>query len=577
MRLQCFLLDVDYITVEGRAVVRMWLKDGDGHDIIAYDSHFEPYFYAVTEDSDAVMSVVAARGGEEIRPNRFERVTRRDFGRPIEVLKVYVDHPQHVPLLREKVAELGVSVREADILFAIRYIIDRELVPMDQVTVEGAEREEPHFYTALDVSSIQAQPHLKNPDLKVMAFDCEMLSHGGVPIPSKDPIIIISIATEREKPTFLSLEDGDTDKRIITDFISFVDEYDPDVLVGYNTDEFDWQYLKTRAEKFKLRLTIGRDKSPAKFSAGGGVKEVRIFGRSNVDLYKVAKRDISELSIKTLDNVAEYMGVMRKSERVDVPGWDMARYWNDATLREVLFDYAEADVVSTWGVAMRLLPLQYEFARIVRQPLDDVAKMGRGRQVESLLTAEAFKIGELVPAKGGGTGSYVGGFVLFPKPGVHQDVLSLDFSSMYPSIMIHYNISPDTVVYRNEKDVDFYEAPGTPYRFRKHPDGFFKLILTNLLERRRLIKEQMATTERDSYEHTVLDIHQSAIKILTNAFYGYTGWHAAKWYRKECAEATTAWGRSIIQDAIERAEKHGLEVIYGDTDSLFVKLKTIQS
>ncbi|MGZ4937020.1 MAG: DNA polymerase domain-containing protein, partial [Halobacteriota archaeon] len=515
----------------------------------------------------------ALRGGEEIRPQRFERVTRKDFGRPIQVLKVYVAHPQHVPLLRERVAELGVSVREADILFATRYVIDKELVPMDQVIVEGTEREDPHFFTAIDVTSVHADPHLKNPDLKVLAFDCEMLSHGGVPLPSKDPIIIISISTGGEKPTFLSLEDGDTDKKLITDFISFVNESDPDVLVGYNTDEFDWQYLKARAEKFKLRLTIGRDGSPAKFSAGGGVKEVRIFGRSNVDLYKVAKRDISELNTKTLENVAEYMGVMRKSERVEVPGWDMARYWNDDKLRQVLFDYARADVVSTWGIAMRLLPLQYEFGRIVRQPLDDVAKMGRGRQVESLLTAEAFKIGELVPAKAGGTGSYVGGFVLFPKPGVHQDVLSLDFSSMYPSIMISYNISPDTVVYQNEKDGDFYEAPGTHYRFRKHPDGFFKLILTNLLERRRLIKEQMAATDKDSHEHTVLDIHQSAIKILTNAFYGYTGWHAAKWYKRECAEATTAWGRSIIQDAIERAEKDGLEVIYGDTDSLFVKLK----
>jgi len=199
--------------------------------------------------------------------------------------------------------------------------------------------------------------------------------------------------------------------------------------------------------------------------------------------------------------------------------------------------------------------------------------MGRGRQVESLLVAEAYKIDEIVPAKGGGSGSYAGGFVLFPKPGVHEDVLSLDFSSMYPSIMISYNISPDTVVSPDEEPTEFYEAPETQYRFRKHPDGFFKLILTNLIERRRAVREQMAHTDKGSRDFTILDVHQNAIKILTNAFYGYTGWHAAKWYRKECAEATTAWGRTIIQDAAERAEKHGLEVIYGDTDSLFVKLK----
>jgi DNA polymerase I len=567
------LLDVDYITLDGRAVIRLWLKDELGRNIIAYDPNFEPYFYAVTDDADAVMSVASMRSGEEIRPNRVERVVRRDFGQPIPVLKVYVNHPQHVPILREKVAEVGVSVREADILFAVRYIIDRELVPMDQVLVEGRERADPHFSFAIDVDHIEAEQHHTNPDLKVMAFDCEMLSHGGVPIPNKDPIIIISIATGADETTFLSVGEDKDDRRVIADFISFIHEYDPDVIVGYNTDEFDWQYLKTRAEKFKLRLTIGRDESPAKFSAGGGVKEVRIFGRSNVDLYKVVKRDISELSVKTLDNVADYMGVMRKSERVQVQGWDMARYWNDPELRRVLFDYSKADVVSTWGVAERLLPLQFEFARIVRQPLDDVSGMGRGRQVESLLVAEAYKINEIVPAKGGGSGSYAGGFVLFPKPGVHEDVLSLDFSSMYPSIMISYNISPDTVMSPDETPTEFYEAPETQYRFRKHPDGFFKIILTNLIERRRAVREQMTHMDKGSRDFTILDVHQNAIKILTNAFYGYTGWHAAKWYRKECAEATTAWGRTIIQDAVERAEKHGLEVIYGDTDSLFVKLK----
>ena len=573
MRLRCFLLDVDYITLDGRAVIRLWLKDELGRNIIAFDPTFEPYFYAVTDDADAIMSVASMRSGEEIRPNRVERVVRKDFGQPVNVLKVYVDHPQHVPILREKVAEVGVSVREADILFAVRYIIDRELVPMDQVLVEGRERADPHFSFAIDVDHIEAEQHHTNPDLKVMAFDCEMLSHGGVPIPNKDPIIIISIATGADKTTFLSVDDDKDDKPVIADFISFIHEYDPDVIVGYNTDEFDWQYLKTRAEKFKLHLTIGRDESPAKFSAGGGVKEVRIFGRSNVDLYKVVKRDISELSVKTLDNVADYMGVMRKSERVQVQGWDMARYWNDPELRQVLFDYSKADVVSTWGVAERLLPLQFELARIVRQPLDDVSGMGRGRQVESLLVAEAYKINEIVPAKAGGSGSYAGGFVLFPKPGVHEDVLSLDFSSMYPSIMISYNISPDTVISPDEASTEFYEAPETQYRFRKHPDGFFKLILTNLIERRRAVREQMTHMDKGSRDFTSLDVHQNAIKILTNAFYGYTGWHAAKWYRKECAEATTAWGRTIIQDAVERAEKHGLEVIYGDTDSLFVKLK----
>ena len=321
MQLNCFLIDVDYITQEGRAIIRMWLKDNDGKNIVAYDSKFEPYFYAITDDETEILSVEVLRNDEEIRPTRAEKVKKQDFGTPIEVMKVYVNHPQHVPLLREQVAGLGIEVREADILYAIRYIIDRQLIPMDKVLIEGAEREDVNFDVAVDVQNIKAVPEGKNPDLKVMAFDCEMMSHGGLPDPKKDPIIIISIATGRDELKCIKMDDEKNDGPVISDFIAFIEDYDPDVIVGYNTDEFDWQYLKSRADKFKQPLKIGRDGSSVKFSSGGGVKEARIFGRSNVDLYKIAKRDVGEVSIKKLENVAEYMGIMRKSERIEVPGW----------------------------------------------------------------------------------------------------------------------------------------------------------------------------------------------------------------------------------------------------------------
>src|SRR5665647_3892018 len=79
MQLRCFLLDVDYVTLNGRAVIRLWLKDERGQNIIAYDSSFEPYFYAVTDDARAIMSVASTRSGEEIKPNRVERVVRKDL------------------------------------------------------------------------------------------------------------------------------------------------------------------------------------------------------------------------------------------------------------------------------------------------------------------------------------------------------------------------------------------------------------------------------------------------------------------------------------------------------------------
>ncbi|MEA1957916.1 MAG: DNA polymerase domain-containing protein, partial [Euryarchaeota archaeon] len=198
------------------------------------------------------------------------------------------------------------------------------------------------------------------------------------------------------------------------------------------------------------------------------------------------------------------------------------------------------------------------------------------RQVEAFLTAEAFKKGELVPPKRGAEKTFEGGFVLPPEKGLHENVIALDFSSMYPTIMISFNISPDTFVEARgagaEPESNLHIAPEVGYAFRKTPDGFFKRIMSDLIARRRAIKAEMKKHDKNSDQYRLLDIQQQSIKILTNSFYGYTGWSAAKFYKRECAEATTAWGRYFIKRTVEVAEKLGFEVIYGDTDSIFAKL-----
>ncbi|NYT00756.1 MAG: DNA polymerase [Methanocellales archaeon] len=564
MEINAWLVDVDYITKEGKAIIRLWCKDDEGRQVIVFDHRFEPYFYAIGNASiDEMMRVTAERYDETIRPKRIEVVERRDFGKNIRAFKIIVCHPQHVPTLRDQFIDLNLDVREADVLFAVRYIIDNDLYPLDGVIVKG----EPIFIEyadlAIEASEVRPQKIERNPDLKIMAFDCEMTNPSGMPNAEKDPIIIISVATNRGEFKILSSED---ESSILKEFIDFTYAFNPDIICGYNSDNFDWPYMYQRAKIHDISLKLGKDHSHLQVQ-GGVIKRVTITGRLNIDLYQVVRRDIDGVKVKTLENVAEYLGVMNKSERVDLSPSEIYQYWQNTTKRAKLYEYAKADVISTLGIAEKMLPLQYVFARMIRQPLDEVSKMGRGRQVESFLSAEAFKTGELVPSKGGVGETYVGGFVLEPKKGLHENVVCLDFSAMYPSIMISFNISPDTVV----KGGDYYEAPEVGHRFRKEPEGFFKKILKELVARRNGLKSALEGLERSSSEYRLIDIRQQAIKILTNAFYGYTGWSAARWYRKECAEATTAWGRYFIKESVKKAEEIGLEVIYGDTDSLFVK------
>jgi DNA polymerase I len=144
---------------------------------------------------------------------------------------------------------------------------------------------------------------------------------------------------------------------------------------------------------------------------------------------------------------------------------------------------------------------------------------------------------------------------------------------MYPSIMITYNISPDTVC--KDCNVECYPpAPEVGHCFKKEPEGFFTRILRLLVTHRSALKKKLALMDKKDKNYKILDIRQKTIKILTNAFYGYTGWSQAKWYRRECAEATSAWGRYFIKKASDFAKEMGMEVLYGDTDSLFVTLKS---
>ena len=107
-------------------------------------------------------------------------------------------------------------------------------------------------------------------------------------------------------------------------------------------------------------------------------------------------------------------------------------------------------------------------------------------------------------------------------------------------------------------------------RFRKTPPGFYKEALTYLIEVRGKIRRQMKTISPGTVEYSILDARQKAVKIITNAAYGYAGWIGARWYIKPVAEAASAWGRYTILSATRLAEGKGLEIIYGDTDSLFL-------
>ena len=569
-----WLLDINYDMVGDVPEVRMWGLDDQGRRVVVLDRSFRPYFYVLPEPGRETETLDALkRICHKYKIIDLKLTDRKFFGRPVKVIKVTCQVPRLVPEIREAASRLsGVrDVLEADIRFYMRYMIDNDIYPCSWHEVEAEEIRNAHGWRVDKVYLAKSRPRVVEgtpPPLRVYAFDIECYNPLGEPNPVRDPVILISVKRSDGVAKVFTASDKD-DREIIRKFVEDIKSFDPDVIIGYNSNRFDWPYLLERCKRVGVRLDVSRAGGQPAQSVYG---HFSIVGRANVDLFDFAQ-EVYEVKVKTLENIADYLGVMPKNEREIIEGAFIYKYWDDEKLRPKLIKYARDDAESTYGVGEKFLPFAMQLASIVGLPLDQVGSASVGYRVEWHLMRQAFKLGELIPNRVERPyETYKGAIVLKPRPGIHRNIAVLDFTSMYPNIMISKNISPDTYVPPNE-DVDedqVYVTPEVGHRFRKSPPGFYRRVLERLLEARAEIRKRMKGLDPESSEYRVLDERQRAIKVIANATYGYCGWLGARWYKREVAEATTAWGRMIITKTIRFARELGLRVIYGDTDSIFV-------
>lgn len=569
MEISFWLLDITYAVVGGAPEIRMFGIDRNGERIVVVDRSFRPYFYIEGGPHNLRQALAAVAPIESL-----EVVERKLFGRPITLTKVTAKIPEDVRKLRDAASALsGVrGVYEADIRFYMRYMVDTGVVPsawhVAEVSEEGRLGSLKKYLVKRPPTPILEKAGVL-PDLRVLAFDIEVYNERGTPDPSRDPVIIISYKDSQGREGVLT-SDGRDDRPLIRKFVEYIRSFDPDIILGYNSNGFDWPYLAERARRLGLSLSIDRMGGQPQQSVYG---HWSILGRANLDLYNIIE-EVPEIKVKTLDRAAEYFGVMRRDERVLIPGHRIYEYWDDPKRRPLLLRYSLEDAVSTYGLGEKLLPFLIQLSSVSGIPLDQVAAASVGARVEWLLMRYAYRAGEVAPNREERPYEpYKGAIVLEPRPGIYSDVAVLDFTSMYPSIIMRYNLSPDTYLEPGEPDPPegVHVAPEVGHRFRRAPTGFIPQVLSSLVKLRREVRGAMLRIDPNSVEYKLLDERQRALKIMANAMYGYMGWIGARWYKREVAESVTAYARSILLDVIKYARALGLDVIYGDTDSLFIK------
>jgi DNA polymerase I len=265
------LLDIDYVTDKGLPVVRLFGKEigEEERPIIALDRHFRPYIYVIPQDDmEKCIKQIKTLDVTEVNP-----VTKKDIGKEIELLEVVLKHPQDVPKLREKILNFSEvhDIREHDIPFYRRYLIDNDLFPMAELEVSGKSVEprscpgmtnNTENITIFEIEGKLKPKDGKIPHLKVMSFDIEVRNPKGMPDAKNDEIIMISLAGNFGIEKVLSTKESSLkyvetlkdEKEMILRFIELINTENPDVILGYNSDNFDFKYIYDRAKKLGVHM-----------------------------------------------------------------------------------------------------------------------------------------------------------------------------------------------------------------------------------------------------------------------------------------------------------------------------------
>jgi len=616
MNIKFQLLDLDYVFTD-KPILRLFGKTQDNKPITVFFEKFLPYFYILpNEGKEDELKEILKNKYKELVLNieSIEKSLPVGYSKDtIKLFKITLKNPSKTPLIRDELRSNRIvkDIFEADILFKYRFMADNGIFGMRWYQASGNAISTNTVKTGIKLvaDEIKELNVEKNVDFKYMSIDIEVLTEeGSLPEADKDPIIIISMVFEpafRGKKSLILVakktrEFGNeiktllNEKEMLKEFLGVIDQYDPDIILGYNINNFDLPYIDTRLKKNNLSRKIGRcSQKQLLLRKFANKTRCSIAGRIIVDVYDLVKEATIKFGLfRGLKRygLSDVSRLILNEEKIDVSASEIGTYWKDSGQRfKKLLDYSRKDAELPLKILLkeRMLDKFLEISKVSGLILQDSLNGGESTRIENILLRDFNKKNYIMQCKP--TSSEIsrrnihrrsrglkGAFVLDPDIGFHDKcVVYLDFRSMYPSIIMSFNICPTTLVMKKEINEEFLETPnGTKFVKRKVKEGIIPNLLKYLLDTRDQIKREMKrakSTERKRY----LYAKQYAFKTIANAFYGHLGYIRAKLYILDIANSITGAGRYIIKKTKEIVEsKTPYKVIYADTDSVMVRLNT---
>ncbi|HEY2733713.1 MAG TPA: DNA polymerase II [Polyangiales bacterium] len=533
---QAFVLTRGYVDTRSGVLLEYWLSSERGPLRVR----------RIEKSSLFVERSTATRAGERkaselLAPN----------GQAVDAL--YFDSQRALVAERDRLRELGVPVFEGDVKPADRFLMERFITGACDVRGESVQCE-----GFVDVQNAELKPLAYRPKLRSASLDIETVGFDGkllcIGITCDDFEHVFMVGTG-EPPTDTTL--FASEREVLEAFAAAIRALDPDLIVGWNVIEFDLAYLCKRARELGVRLRLGRDGSEPQVLPGKPALG-RIAGRLVLDGIVTLRAASHQFESYALDDVGQQLlgrGKLIEKTSGDRLAEIVSMYERD---REALARYNLEDCRLARDIFMRVDLVGFLIERSLWTGLALDRPRGSVAAFDFLYLPRLHRAGYVAPTvdPAADPKPSPGGYVLDSAPGLYDNVIVLDFKSLYPSIIRTFFIDPLALFCADDDAVPGFE--GARFHRTRH---ILPELITTLWHNRDEAKRQNDAAR------------SQAIKILMNSFYGVLGTPACRFFDPKLASSITLRGHEIITRSREQIEASGYRVIYGDTDSLFVRLE----
>ena len=500
---------------------------------------------------------------------------------------------------------------EADIRYVENYIYDRHLEPGMSYTIQGGDlrpgstAEVPPVKEAIEEKDAEYRKLMERwlrlleypvPNYRRVALDIEVLSQKETRVPdpsiadekvicaslcgsdgTKRVLLLKQNSSETVELPGITVEWYASEVELVSAIFRAINDY-PFVLT-FNGDDFDLRYLFHRAlnhlgfYRDQIPIELGRESATVKY--GVHLDLYKFFFNRSIQVYAFS----GKYREVTLDAVSEALLETGKLE-ISAPVSRLSPY----ELAAYCFQDAELVMNLTSFDGEVVMKLITALSRISFLPIEDMARQGVSGWIRSMLFREHRSRGFIIPRseeitdKKGTTSTtavikgkkYKGGMVVDPVPGVHFNVAVLDFASLYPSIIKTWNLGYETILC-GHTDCRSNKIPDTDHWVCRHRKAMESQLVGSLRDLRiHWYKPRSKDKGLDPKKLAWYQVVQNALKVVLNASYGVFGSDRFSLYCPPLAESTAAVGRYAITNTIQEAKRLGIEVFYGDTDSLFL-------